>query len=473
MCDRLSRLRRWAAALAPLALAAPARAAGGTFDGAALALPWGLPFAGLLLSIALVPLASPRAWHDHYGKIAAAWAAGLLVPFAAVFGAGAAWHHFVHAIVREFVPFVTVIFALYTIAGGICVRGRVAGTPLSNTLLLALGAALASLMGTTGASMLLIRPLLAGNEGRRHRVHVVIFFILLVGNVGGALTPLGDPPLFIGFLKGVEFFWTTGALALPTVLLAGALLVVFYVADAWCARHEPVPVAPEVARGPVRIEGARNLLLLGGVVAAVLMSGMWKPGIAFDVWGTEVPLPALLRDVLLVALALVSLAVTPRAVREHNVFHWAPIVEVAKLFACIFVTIFPVIAILQAGRDGALAGLVALVARADGTPHDTMYFWATGLLSAFLDNAPTYLVFFNLAGGDAPALMGPLKSTLIAISMGAVYFGALTYVGNAPNFMIKAIAEDRGIAMPTFFGYLARVAVPMLPLLAAVGWLVL
>ena len=461
-----------AVALAALAAAAPAHAADAA-DGAHLPLLWGVPFAGLLLSIALVPLASAKAWHDHYGKIAAAWAAALVVPFAATFGVAEAWHHVVHAVLREFIPFVTILFALYVIAGGICVHGHVAGTPLSNTLLLALGAVLASFMGTTGASMLLIRPLLAGNEGRRHRVHVVIFFILLVGNVGGALTPLGDPPLFIGFLKGVDFFWTTGALALPTVLLAGVLLVVFYVADAWCARHEPPGPVPEVARGRFWIEGARNLPLLAGIVGAVLLSGVWKPDYALAIAGVEVPLQAAVRDSLLVVLALVSIAITPRSVREHNAFHWAPIAEVAKLFVCIFVTIFPVLAILQAGRDGALGAVVRLLSDANGVPDDTMYFWATGLLSAFLDNAPTYLVFFNLAGGDAASLMGPLKTTLMAISMGAVYFGALTYIGNAPNFMIKAIAEDRGIAMPTFFGYFGRAAVLMLPLLAALGVFVL
>lgn len=455
--------------LAPPALAAGVESAVAELDGAHLSLLWGIPFAGLLLSIALVPLVSARFWHRHYGKFALFWSLALLVPLAARFGAGEAWHYVVHAIVLEYVPFVVILFALYTIAGGICVHGHVAGTPGRNTALLALGAALASLMGTTGASMLLIRPLLAGNDGREHRVHAVVFFILLVGNVGGALSPLGDPPLFIGYLKGVEFFWTTRALALPTVLLCGALLAAFYVLDAWYARREPAPI--ETAHGPIRLEGARNLLLLAGVVGAVLMSGMWKPGIAFDVSGTPVTLPGLIRDLLLAGLALLSLAITPRAVREHNVFHWEPIVEVAKLFAGIFITIIPVIAMLQAGADGPLSAVVALVAAPDGTPRNTMYFWATGFLSAFLDNAPTYLVFYNLAGGNAPALMGPLAATLMAISMGAVYFGALTYIGNAPNFMIKAIAEDRGVAMPSFFGYFAYAAMLMVPLLAVVALL--
>jgi len=439
------------------------------FDGARLALAWGLPFAGLLLSIALVPLFSARFWHNHYGKFSLAWSLALVVPLAYAFGIGEAWHQVVHAIVLEYLPFVVVLFALYAIAGGICIRGHVAGTPARNTALLGVGAALASLMGTTGASMLLIRPLLAGNEGRRHRVHAVVFFILLVGNVGGALSPLGDPPLFIGYLKGVDFFWTTRHLLVPTAALCAALLIAFFVLDWWLARREPPVIETAVARGPFRIEGAVNLLLLAGVVGAVLMSGVWKPGVEFTVFGTATSLQALAREGLLIALALLSLAITPRAVREHNVFHWGPIVEIAKLFAGIFVTIIPVLAMLAAGRDGALAPLLGLLAGADGKPNDVEVYWATGLLSAFLDNAPTYLVFFNLAGGDPQALMGPLALTLAAISMGAVYFGALTYIGNAPNFMIKAIAEDRGVAMPSFFAYLAYAGLALLPLLALVA----
>ncbi|MFO1324836.1 MAG: sodium:proton antiporter [Burkholderiales bacterium] len=462
-----------AAALWAVATSASAAADPPTFDGAQLSLAWGIPFAGLLLSIALVPLVSARFWHDHYGKFSLAWALALVVPMAATYGVGEAWHQVVHAVVLEYVPFVVILFALYTIAGGICVHGHVAGTPGRNTALLALGAALASVMGTTGASMLLIRPLLAGNEGRRHRAHAVVFFILLVGNVGGALSPLGDPPLFIGYLKGIEFFWTTSALLLPTALLCGVLLAVFYGLDAYFSRHEPPPVEAVVTRGPIRIEGVRNLLLLAGVVGAVLMSGMWKPGIAFDVFGTPVQLQGLAREALLIGLALVSLAVTPRAVREHNVFHWAPIIEVAKLFAGIFVTIIPVIAMLAAGRDGPLAGLIGLLVSADGALSNRVVFWATGLLSAFLDNAPTYYVFFNLAGGNPRELMDVLAPTLMAISMGAVYFGALTYIGNAPNFMIKAIAEDRGVPMPSFFAYLAYASALMLPLLAIVTVLML
>jgi Na+/H+ antiporter NhaD/arsenite permease-like protein len=464
------------AALAALTAcaASPVLAAGdaAAFDGALLSRWWAMPFVGLLLSIAIVPLFSASFWHRHYGKFALGWALALLVPLGATFGTTQAWHQAVHALLLEYVPFVVVLFALYTVAGGVCIHGHVAGTPLRNTGLLAVGGALASIMGTTGASMLLVRPLLAGNEGRRHRVHAVFFFILIVGNIGGALSPLGDPPLFIGYLKGVDFFWTTRALLWPMLGLSTVLLLVFFILDTWFMRHEPPPaVEAEVTRGPFAVEGGVNLLLLAAMIAAVLMSGMWKPGVTFTIFGTPVDLEDLARDAALVALALVSLAITPRGVRERNAFHWGPIIEVAKLFAGIFLTIIPVIAMLQAGRDGPLTGIVRLVTGPDGAPDDSGIFWATGLLSAFLDNAPTYLVFFNLAGGDAQALMGPLAGTLKAISMGAVFFGALSYIGNAPNFMIKAIAEDRGLPMPSFFTYLAYASVLLLPLFAAIAWI--
>jgi Na+/H+ antiporter NhaD/arsenite permease-like protein len=439
------------------------------FDGAHLSLGWGIPFAGLLLSIAIVPLIAPRLWHSHYGKFAAAWALAFLIPFAYAFGASHALHELVHVLLLEYLPFVIILFALFTIAGGICVRGQFRATPALNTGIIALGAVLASFMGTTGAAMLLIRPLLTANEGRKYRAHTVVFFIILVGNVGGALSPLGDPPLFIGFLKGVDFFWTTRALLWPTLMLTLALLAIFYGLDHRLFRREPEWIAEHEHRLRIGIEGTPNFLLLAAVIGVVLMSGLWKPGVTFDVLGTPLELPNALRDVLLIVLALISLSITSKEIREHNAFHWEPIVEVAKIFAGIFVTIIPVITILAAGRDGALSSLATFVRAADGTLDDRALFWITGVLSAFLDNAPTYLVFFNLAGGDAQALMGPMATTLEAISMAAVYFGALTYIGNAPNFMIKAVAEDRGIAMPSFFAYFAYATALLAPLLLLVS----
>jgi Na+/H+ antiporter NhaD/arsenite permease-like protein len=439
-----------------------------SFDGALLSLWWGLPFAGLLLSIAVAPLVVPKLWHGHYGKFAAFFVLALLIPFTATFGAAEAMHNVAHAIVVEYVPFLAMLFALFTIAGGICLRGTLAGTPAVNTALIALGTVLASVMGTTGASMLLIRPLLAANETRAHRVHAIVFFILLVGNVGGALSPLGDPPLFIGFLRGVDFFWTTSALALPTLFLSGALLALLYALDTLLYRREGRHHSPP-GRTPLSLEGLPNFVLLAAVIGAVLMSGLWDSRIAFHVAGAKVSLEDATRSALLIAFGLVSLWLTPSAVRAHNQFHWAPIVEVAKLFAAIFITIFPVLAMLEAGRDGPLAAVFNLVSDGTGDRNDVRVFWLTGLLSAFLDNAPTYLVFFNLAGGDAEVLMREHARSLAALSMGAVYFGALTYIGNAPNFMIKAIAEDRGVAMPSFFGYLFWASIALVPLLAIVA----
>ena len=458
------------ACFALLALAAPAQAA--ALDGGQLSVLWAVPFVGILLSIAIWPLAGPHFWHHHFGKIAAAWALAFFVPFTLVFGPGTAAAGLVHALLAEYVPFILLLTALFTVSGGIYIRGNLHGTPLLNTGILLVGGVLASFMGTTGASMLLIRPLIRANDNRRSCAHVVVFFIFIVSNIGGSLTPLGDPPLFLGFLKGVDFFWTPRHILPDTVFLMACLLVIFYLLDRWKYRREGV-VQPDPTPDTPRFgfDGAINFVLLGAVVALVLMSGIWKPGIEFDVMGTPVGLPGLVRDIGLVAVTAVSLAVTPRAVHENNQFGWAPMQEVAKLFAGIFLTIIPVIAMLQAGVDGPFGAVVRAVTNADGTPNPAAYFWATGLLSSFLDNAPTYLVFFNTAGGDAVQLMGPLASTLAAISAGAVFMGANTYIGNAPNLMVKAIAEDRGVKMPSFFGYMAWSGGILIPLFLVVTWL--
>ncbi|VVE15441.1 sodium:proton antiporter [Pandoraea cepalis] len=452
---------------AGLALASPAAFAAGP-DGAQLVAWWGVPFAGLLLSIAIGPLLAPAFWHHHFGKIAAFWGAAFLVPFALVFGVGAAWYGAVHAVVAEYIPFVVLLTALFTAAGGICVHGNLRGGPWLNTGLLTLGTVLASIMGTTGAAMLLIRPLIRANDNRKHNVHVVVFFIFLVANAGGSLTPLGDPPLFLGFLQGVDFFWTTAHIWPETLFICAVLLVLFFLIDSYYFRQKSEPLIeamdPTPHSAPLRLEGKRNFVLLAAAVGLVLMSGVWKPGVDFDIFGTPVALQNLARDVGLIVVTLMSLAITPRTAREGNDFNWAPMKEVAKLFAGIFLTIIPVVAILRAGEAGALGWVIRLVTGPGGAPDNVMYFWATGLLSSFLDNAPTYLVFFNTAGGDAATLMTTGAATLAAISAGAVFMGANTYIGNAPNFMVKAIAEQRGIRMPSFFGYMLWSGAILLPL---------
>jgi Na+/H+ antiporter NhaD/arsenite permease-like protein len=451
------------AALSPAASAA-------TLDGATLSPFWALPFAGILLSIAVVPLVASSVWHHHFGKISAAWALAFLVPFASSFGFAAAFGAFVHAMLAEYVPFIVLLTALFTVAGGICLHGDLRAAPWLNTGLLALGTALASIMGTTGAAMLLIRPLLRANEGRKRVVHLVVFFIFLVANAGGSLSPLGDPPLFLGFLNGVSFFWTTVHLALPMLFICCVLLVLFHALDSFHFAKEPKPERAGTAM-PLSVDGKINFAWLAAVVALVLMSGVWKPGVTFDIAGTHAALQDLVRDLLLIGVTLASLATTPKSARTGNDFNWAPIAEVAILFSAIFITIVPVIAILRAGETGAFAGIVHLVHHANGQPSDVAYFWATGLLSSFLDNAPTYLVFFNLAGGDAQTLMTTGASTLAAISAGAVFMGANSYIGNAPNFMVKAIAESRGIVMPGFFAFLGWSAIILLPVFLITGWL--
>ncbi|ASK26760.1 sodium:proton antiporter [Neisseria chenwenguii] len=453
----------------PLIFLMPAAAHAAAFDGASVSLLWGLPFALILLSIALGPLLVPHLWHHHFGKITALWTALFLIPFVGTFGLETGVHTVSHALVEEYIPFILLLLALYTVSGGILVWGNLHGSPKLNTALLAIGTALASLMGTTGAAMLMIRPLLKANDNRRHNVHVVVFFIFLVANIGGGLTPLGDPPLFLGFLKGVDFMWTVKHMAVPVLISSVVLLTLFYIIDSKLyAREDELKPKDPTPDSALKILGKFNFLLLGGVVGAVLLSGIWKPDHpGFEILGSRYALQNLVRDGILLVLAGVSLWLTPKQVRAGNEFNFEPIAEVGKLFLGIFITISPVLAILKAGEAGALAGVVSLVHDAAGNPVNTMYFWMSGILSAFLDNAPTYLVFFNMAGGDAQALMtGHLFHTLLAVSMGSVFMGALTYIGNAPNFMVKAIAEQRGVKMPSFFGYMAWSFGILVPLFA-------
>jgi Na+/H+ antiporter NhaD/arsenite permease-like protein len=456
------------AALAFICQAAPAAQAAGAhaLPGGDMSLAWAIPFAGILLCIAGGPLFFPHVWEHHYGKIAAFWAVLVIVPLALAYGTPAATEAVLHAMLGEYMSFIILLFALFTIAGGILVSGNIRGTPLVNSSLLLIGALMASVVGTTGASMIMIRPMLRANDHRRHNVHVVVFFIFLVSNIGGSLTPLGDPPLFLGFLRGVDFFWTTTHLLPETLFVGGLVLAIFFVLDTVLYRREGAQprIVDPTPDSRIRLRGLVNLPLLAGVIAAILMSGMWKPGGGITIAGVTVEWQNLLRDAIILALAFVSLAVSSKEDRAANGFNWGPILEVAKLFAAIFICIVPVIAILQAGLDGAFGPLVALVTGADGAPDNLAYFWLTGALSSFLDNAPTYLVFFEMAGGDPQALMTTLSGTLVAISAGAVFMGANTYIGNAPNFMVYAIARGAGVAMPSFFGYMLWSGAVLMPI---------
>ena len=438
-------------------------------NGADLSIFWVFPFAGILLSIAIFPLVAPDFWHHNFGKISAFWAILLIVPFLLKVGFTITLYELLHVGLLEYIPFIILLLALFTISGGVQLKGALVGTPIVNTGIIFIGTALASWMGTTGAAMLLIRPLIRANKERKSKVHVIVFFIFLVANIGGSLTPLGDPPLFLGFLKGVNFFWTTSAMMVPMLFMVFSLLIIFFIFDSYLYKKENIKKVETDIK--ISIEGSFNLLLLLGVIGSVLLSGFWRPHIEFELFYVHVELQNVIRDILLLSLTFASWKLTSSKIREANEYTWFPIVEVAKLFAGIFVTIIPAIAILKAGTSGALGVVINSVSNQTG-PINYMYFWATGILSSFLDNAPTYLVFFNTAGGNPIQLMGELSQTLLAISAGAVFMGANTYIGNAPNFMVKSISESSGIEMPSFFGYLFKWSIPILfPLFIIVTFL--
>ena len=428
-------------------------AAAGSSLGARLQLWSVVPFALMLLAVALLPLVAPGLWERNRHK--ALLSAVLGAPVAAwmlALDPGVVAHA-----AHEYAAFMVLLGSLFVISGGIVLRGTLAGTPGLNTALLGVGGLLASLVGTTGASMLLIRPLLRANSVRRRAAHVVVFFILVVSNAGGLLTPLGDPPLLLGFLRGVPFGWTLKLLP-QWLFVNGALLFAFFVVDSTIFRREGLATSGDLDkvavahRVPLSVAGTHNVLYLAGVVGVLLASGSLQP-------------PPGVAELALAALAGLSLATTHRGLRRENGFTWYPIVEVAAIFAGLFATMIPALQIL--GARGAALGL----------SEPWHFFWATGLLSSFLDNAPTYLAFASAASGllgtDASHLGQLLASArgealLVAISSGSVFMGGNTYLGNGPNFMVKAMAERGGVRMPGFFGYMAWSGAVLIPVCLAV-----
>ena len=451
-------------------------------DGAKLPIWSIIPFIGILLSIAILPLVFDSHFLVHHGgKMSLAWGLIFAIPYLIAFR-GNAFYDILHIYLLDYIPFIILLWGLFTVAGGILVRGTLRGTPVLNTFLLLIGTVIASWVGTTGASMLLIRPLIRANAYRKNKVHLIVFFIFLVSNIGGSLTPIGDPPLFLGFLRGVPFFWTTTALLPHMVFISVILIVLFFIIDTFMFKREGGVVPDDGISEPIRIEGLFNLIFLLGVIGAVLMSGTFKWG-EVNILGVHVYWQNIAREALIVVMGLLSLKYTPFSgeLRQSNEFSWEPIEEVAKVFAGIFITIIPALAILKAGENGALAGLIGAMQE----PYH--YFWITGILSSFLDNAPTYLTFFNTALGKlqlsdvkdaSEILLGPSQNLefirlLTAISVGAVFMGANTYIGNAPNFMVKAIAEQSGIRMPSFFGYMLWSVVILFPLFVIVTFVFL
>lgn len=435
------------------------------------------PFVGILLSIAIWPLVNGEMWEHHQGKISAAWSLIFLVPFLMVFGWRETVFELYHSILLDYIPFIILLFGLFCVAGGIALRGNLVGTPRINVIMLTIGTLIASWIGTTGAAMLLIRPLIRANSWREKKKHTVIFFIFLVCNIGGSLTPVGDPPLFMGFLRGVPFFWTTEHLLIPYLFNSVILLGVYFLIDRHYYKKEVAagnrPDPAKDGEGALRIEGAHNFIFILMILAAVVLSGV-LPGFEgftdaatgepaglhlFSFEGEHIILAytSIIRDAIILVAALLSMATTSKATREYNRFGWGPIAEVAKLFIGIFITMIPALALLSA--KGASLGIT----------DSAHFFWATGALSSFLDNTPTYVVFLTTAGalhavdGVATTVGMVDPHILQAISAGAVFMGANTYIGNAPNFMVRSIAEENHISMPSFFGYMGWALVFLIP----------
>ncbi len=442
--------------------------------GAQLPLASALPFVALLAAIAVLPLFAPRWWHPNGNKALIAIVVSLPVLWQLGMAFGEPGRVVLEEKIHEYLAFIVVIGALYVITGGIHVQGSLSGTPLVNTGVLGLGAVLANILGTTGASVLLIRPLLRANKSRRRTAHIVVFFIFLVANCGGLLTPIGDPPLLLGFLKGVPFQWTLRLW--PQWLTATvALLVIFNVWDQWALNREErerrgSQLERVMVHEPLRVRGAASMAALGGVLLTIIAAG--KAAADGRPWGGGK------QEAIILAFALTAYGATSSEHRERNAFTFAPIVEVAVLFAAIFVTMAPVLEILNGWSQGART----VLGMRFGVSHPREFFWTTGALSSVLDNAPTYLAFAASAAGlegvaahgqfvGALALDPGAAQLLAAISTGAVFMGANTYIGNAPNFMVKAIAEENGIKMPSFFGYMAYSCGILLPLFVAITFL--
>ncbi len=420
-----------------------------------------IPFAGILLCIALFPLVMPTWWEDHQAPVVLAWSLAFIVPFVMGFGAHHTAEVVLECIINDYLTFIVLLFGLFCVAGNITLEGDLAGSPRINVGLLLFGTLLSSWVGTTGASMLMVRPIIKMNSWRRRKRHIMIFFIFLISNIGGCLTPIGDPPLLMGFMRGVPFFWSLRLLPI-LAFNAAVLLFVFYHLDMRAYRKDIADGRkPDISKPgtEIRIAGLHNLIFLAAIVVAVLLSGTLPSLPLFrNADGTvrgipilgEVTLtwPAVIEIAIILASAWLSFRTTSAKVRTENHFTWGAIKEVAILFIGIFITMQPALMILKA--NGASLGL--------DSPYQM--FWATGALSSFLDNTPTYLVFLTTAGslgfteGLATALGTVPAKMLVAISCGAVFMGANTYIGNAPNFMVKSISDENGVRMPSFFGYI-------------------
>lgn len=420
-----------------------------------------IPFVGVLLCIAILPLIAGEWWEKRQPLVIAVLSVLFIIPFAVLYGADAAAESVLECIVNDYLTFIVLLFGLYCVAGNINLDGNLAGSPRVNVMMLIIGTLLSSFIGTTGSSMLFVRPMIKVNAWRKRRAHIMVFFIFLVSNIGGCLTPIGDPPLLMGFSRGISFTWSFHLLPVLIINMI-CLLLIFYFIDKREYRKDVADgLRPDISTmdTKISIKGIHNLIYLVMIIFAVVLSGVLPKLSAFQdaegnvlsipVFGeVAFPISSLIEVIIILLAAFLSFKTTKKEIRMENHFTWGAIKEVAVLFVGIFITMQPALMILKSA--GASLGLT----------QPFQMFWVTGALSSFLDNTPTYLVFLTTAGamnfssGIATTVGMIPQQMLMAISCGAVFMGANTYIGNAPNFMVKSISDENGVRMPSFFGYM-------------------
>lgn len=428
------------------------------------------PFVGLILSLGLLPLLCSKFWHRFEKEIVLGW---MLLACCVLFvtqDLKYCKHHLLHALWMEYIPFVALVFALFTISSGINLKFCSKPSVMQNCVILSLGSFASSFIGTMGASMLFIRPFLRANALRQQKVHLVIFFVILVSNISGALTPLGDPPLYLGFLNGVPFLWTLVNLYKQTLFLFFALILMFYLVDHYLLKKEGIACQNDRNDSYLKkwsLSGKRNLCVIALVSLLVGLSKFYPKTLLSTVWDVDFRVKEVFMISSLLLLGVLSHQITEKKIHEYHEFNWKPIEEVSIVFLSIFICLIPVNTVLGYGKDGLFSSVVNFL---DKSSYHA-YFWISGVFSAFLDNAPTYLLFLKLTGDSVSTLVTEKKNILASISMGCVYMGALSYIGNAPNFMVLNISKQFGIKMPSFFVYTVYACVILVPLFVLVNWI--
>lgn len=425
-----------------------------------------IPFVGVILSIALVPLFAQHFWERHSKKVLSSWILLYISMEVFLFGMPKTATGVFESIVKHYIPFVILVSSLFITTGGIFVAfNRVKQCALTNTIFLFCSSMIAGWIGTTGASALLIRPFLRLNEGRKSKVHLVLFFIFLVSNIGGLASPIGDPPLFMGYLEGIRFFWFIQHMFLHLLFTVLVLCVIFFAVDKYLWRRNDKNIqstSDNVEQDRIIVIGKRNIVFLFMILLSLVLL---NTNDGFSVFGTKISYTSVIRDTILVLISYLSIKYSPKLARLKNEFSYAPVIEVAETFVAIFITVHPLLEMLSLGENGPLGSVFSAISVA-GRLDPFRCFWTVGALSSFLDNAPTFLIFFYLAGGNAADLMLNNTSYLIAISIGAVFMGAVTYIGNAPNLMMKSVAISAGIQMPSFIKYTLLAICILLPVFA-------